>query len=293
MWVAFALVAALSSATSSLAIKQAVGRGGLLVTTVGFRAFAAVLLLALVVATHTWPGASPAYWRAVALMLPPEIVGTLCMSLALRSGELSLVQPIFGLLPALVTVAGALVLGEIPNAYAGAGIALVTVGIYAAGLRPGESAWEPLRALTRSRASGYALTAVVAWSLATVVHKLGIAAVGPFPWGFTLAAGSALVPALALPLTARRPGGAGVPIEHVPWLRWIALAGLLFATQQVGLHLALRAAQAGYVMAVSSISVVVSAVLGVALLDERTGARSRIAGGLLVSAGAALIAALG
>lgn len=293
MWVAFALVAALSSATSSLAIKQAVTRGGLLVTTVAFRAVAAVLLLALVVATRTWPGASPAYWRAVALMLPPEIVGTLCMSLALRSGELSLVQPIFGLLPALVTVAGALLLGEVPNAYAGAGIALVTVGIYAAGLRPGESAWEPLRALVRSRASWYALAAVVAWSLATVVHKLGIAAVGPFPWGFTLAAGSALVPALALPVMARRDGGAGVPVARSAWLRWVGLAGLLFATQQVGLHLALRATLAGYVMAVSSISVVVSALLGVALLGERSGARSRIAGGLLVSAGAAIIAALG
>ncbi len=293
MWVAFALVAALSSATSSLAIKQAVARGGLLVTTVAFRAVAAVLLLALVLATRTWPGASPAYWRAVALMLPPEIVGTLCMSLALRSGDLSLVQPILGLLPALVTIAGALLLGEVPNAYAGAGIALVTVGIYAAGLRPGESAWEPLRALVRSRASWYALTAVVAWSLATVVHKLGIAAVGPFPWGFTLAAGSALVPALALPVMARRDGGTGVPVERSAWLRWVGLAGLLFATQQVGLHLALRATLAGYVMAVSSISVVVSALLGVTLLGERSGARSRIAGGLLVSAGAAIIAALG
>jgi uncharacterized membrane protein len=150
---------------------------------VGFRAVAAVLLLALVTATRTWPGASPAYWRAVALMLPPEIVGTLCLSLALRSGELSLVQPILGLPPALVTVAGALALGEVPNAYAGAGIALVTGGIYAAGLRPGASGWEPLRALARSRASWYALTAVVAWSMATVVHKLGIAAVGPFPVG--------------------------------------------------------------------------------------------------------------
>jgi drug/metabolite transporter (DMT)-like permease len=293
VWVLLALVAACGSAGSSLAIKGAVGRGGLLVTTVAFRAVAAALLLALVLAADAWPGTTPAYWRAVALMLPPEIAGMLCMSLALRGGELSLVQPIFGLLPALVTIAGALLLGEVPNAYAAAGIGIDTAGIYAVGLRPGASAAEPLRALARSRASWFALAAVVAWSLATVVHKLGIAAIGPFGWGFTLAAGSALVPALALPLVARRAGSVGVPAAPRDWLRWVALAGLLFAAQQVGLHLALRAAQAGYVMAVSSTSVVLAAVLGVVLLGERAGARSRIAGGLLVSAGAALIAALG
>jgi uncharacterized membrane protein len=58
----------------------------------------------------------------------------------------------------------------------------------------------------------------------------------------------------------------------------------------VGLQLALRAAQASYVVAVTATSTPLATALGVALLGERTAARFRILGAALVSVGAVMIA---
>lgn len=296
MWIFCALGSALGAAGTSFSLKRAVGHGGVLVSTVGCRVVAGVLLLALVAALGAWPGASPAYWRAVGLVLVPEVLGTLFLSLALRSGELSLVQPMLGLLPPLVMGFGVVFLGEVPSAEAGVGVALVTAGVYCVGLEPGASALAPLRALAKSRAGWYALASALSWSLATMVHKAGIAAVGPFPWGVTLAFVTALPLAVALPVLAWRNGGrVGLPERGGtgPWGGFVFLAGLAFAAQQVGLHLAFGLTQAGYVMAVASTSVLIATLLGIVVLRETAAARTRAAGALLVTTGAALIALFG
>ena len=63
--------------------------------------------------------------------------------------------------------------------------------------------------------------------------------------------------------------------------------------QQVGLHQALQVAQAGYVVAVSSTSILIAGAVGVLLLGESAAVRARLAGSALVTAGAALIALFG
>jgi uncharacterized membrane protein len=75
------------------------------------------------------------------------------------------------------------------------------------------------------------------------------------------------------------------------WL--VVLTGTTFAVQVAGLQLAFRLAQAGYVMAVASTSILIATALGIGLLGERSAARTRAGGALLVTGGAALIAMLG
>jgi drug/metabolite transporter (DMT)-like permease len=75
-------------------------------------------------------------------------------------------------------------------------------------------------------------------------------------------------------------------------MRVVALTGICFAVQQFGLHNALRRAQAGYVMAVVSTSILLATAVGVFVLREQGGAH-RITGALLVSSGVALIAVFG
>jgi uncharacterized membrane protein len=294
MWIVCALIAAVCSAGTSFALKRAVEHGGAVVSTFAARTVAGVLLIGLVAAAGAWHPLTPAYWTAVGLVLVPEILGTLFLTLALRSGDLSLVQPILGLLPGLVMLGGILLLGEVPTPPAGAGVLLVTLGVYCVGLQGGGSLLEPLRALARSRASWFAVGSACAWSLATLVHKRGIAAVGPFPWAATLAFVSAIGLGLVLPFLARRTSGAlGWPERSGPWMRSVGLAGLAFAAQQFGLHLALRMAQAGYVIAIASTGILVATVLGIVVLGERAAARTRAVGALLVCAGAVLIALFG
>jgi uncharacterized membrane protein len=73
----------------------------------------------------------------------------------------------------------------------------------------------------------------------------------------------------------------------------VALAGCCFALQQVGLHLAFRAAQTGYVIAITSTGILFATVLGIVLLRERAAAGTRLAGALLISGGAMLVALFG
>lgn len=294
MWILCALVAAVCSAATSFSLKRAVEHGGAVVSTFAARTVAGVLLVALIAATGAWHPLTPAYWRAVGLVLVPEVLGTIFLTLALRGGDLSLVQPILGLLPGLVMLGGVLVLGEVPTPQAGAGVLLVTLGVYFVGLQGGGSWLEPVRSLGRSRASWFAVGSAVAWSLSTLVHKAGIAAVGPFPWAATLAFVSAVGLGAVLPFLARRTNGAlGWPEHAAPWSRFVCLAGLAFAVQQMGLHAALRMQQAGYVIAITSTGILVATALGIVVLGERAAARTRAAGALLVCAGAVLIALFG
>jgi uncharacterized membrane protein len=294
MWILCALLSAVCSAGTSFSLKRAVEHGGAVVSTVLARTVAGVLLLGLIAVVGAGRPLTPAYWQAVGLVLVPEVLGTICLTLALRSGDLSLVQPILGLLPGLVMLGGVLLLGEVPTPQAGAGVLLVTAGVYCVGLQGGGSLLEPIRALGRSRASWFAVGAAAAWSLATLVHKTGIRAVGPFPWAATLAFVSAFGLGAVLPILARRTGGQlGLPAHAAPWGWFVALAGLSFAVQQVGLHLALRMAQAGYVISITSTGILVATALGIVVLGERSAARTRAVGAVLVCGGAALIALFG
>jgi uncharacterized membrane protein len=242
-----------------------------------------------VLAIGAQPHATATYWRTVAEVLPPESMGVLCMMRAFRTGALSEVQPIFGLIPLFVMLFGAVVLGEVPTPQAAVGIAVLALGIYTVGLGAGGSMLAPVRALARARSSWYAVASSVCFSITSVLHKLGIAEVGPLPWATTLSFGSALSLAVLLPMVTRR--GAEMPAQHSRrWVTAVLLAAVFFALQQVGLQLALRVQKASYVVSITSTSVIFVGVLAVLVLGERQAAAHRIAGSILVSAGAALIA---
>lgn len=292
MWLPLAVTSAVAGAATSFTLKGAVRHGGVVVSTATFRLLSGFLLLGVVLALGAVPTPPAAYWRAAALTIPPEAAGVLCMALALQGDDLSRIQPIFGFIPLFVTFGGMAILHETPSALGATGIALVTIGVYCTGLQPGASAFAPLTALVRARASWYALLSALFFSITSVMHKFGIAAVGPLPWGATLAFGSAVALLLTMPILRLRTGGIGLPLAEgaAPWGVFVALAAIVFAVQQIGLQLSLRATQAGYVIAISATSTLIATVLGVLLLGERSAVTMRIAGALLVTAGAVCIA---
>jgi drug/metabolite transporter (DMT)-like permease len=292
MWIALALLAAAASAGTSLLLKRAVGQAGVVASTVAFRGVGGVLLALATTIMGPWPEATPTFWRALAIVIPNEIGGMLCLSLALSRGDLSAVQPIMGFIPLLTMLGGAVILHEQPSALAVVGMLLVVTGLYFVGLRKGGSALEPLRAFATSSASWIALLAALFWTVTSLTHKIGIAQVGAMPWATALTLGSAVVLALALPVMARSAGGMGFPRDQAPWLGVVTLTGMCFALQQYGLHNALRMSQAGYVMAVVSSSILLATAVGVLVLREQGGSH-RITGALLVSSGVALIALFG
>lgn len=292
MWIALALLAAIFSAATTLMLKRSVAEGGAVISTVAFRVIAGALLALSITVLGSWPPLPASFWRTLGFIIPPEIGGMLCLTLALRTGDVSFVQPIMGLIPLLVMAGGVLFLHEVPSALAVAGIVLVAVGLYFVGLRRGESWLAPLRSLATSRASWYAVTATLFWTVTSLLHKIGIAIVGPMPWAASLTLGSGLGLALALPILGWKTGSIGAPARVVPWMRIVGLTGLVYAIQQVGLQNAMARAQTGYVIAVASMSILLATTVGVLALREEGGAH-RITGALLVSGGVGLIAMFG
>lgn len=294
MWIWLSLLAALGGAGTSFGLKRALDGAGAVGATVAYRLVGGGLLLAFVVGAGLgWP-MQPGYLSAVALAIPFEVVGTVAFTLALRAGDLSLVQPLFGLLPVTVTVGAAVALRETPTPGAVAGIALVAVGVYVLALGDGRGWWAPLRALALHPAGRWAGLSILAWSVTTVLHKIGIAASGPMPWAVTLALGSAVALAVVAPLLPH--GLRTVPDRHADrfgWGWWAGLAGGLYAVQQVGLQFALAIAPAGYVIALASTSLLLSVVIGLVWLGEREAGRARLTGAALVTVGAALVGLYG
>jgi drug/metabolite transporter (DMT)-like permease len=294
MWIVLALLAASASAGTSLLLKRAVSLAGVVVSTVAFRIVAGVFLALSCLHAAGWHALTPTYWRATAVVIPNEIGGMLCLSLALSLGDVSVVQPIMGFIPLFTMIGGAFFLHELPSPIAIVGILLIVTGLYFVGLRRGGSAWEPLRAFATQRASWYGLLAALFWTVTSLTHKVGIGQVGPMPWATTLTLGSGLALALVLPFVARSVGGLGLPTagDAFPWLLVVVATSVCFAVQQFGLHNALRLSQAGYVMALVSSSILIATTVGVLVLRERGGSY-RITGALLVSSGVALIARFG
>ena len=300
MWIPLTLLSAVGAAGTGLALKQALNGGGLMASTVAYRATGGIVLLALVAVAGLGVPLGREYALATALVIPLEVVGTLAFSLALRAGDLSLVQPLFGLLPVTVTLGGAVLLGERPTPEALAGVGLVASGVYALGLGGERGVLAPFRALARDPAGRWAGVSILAWSLTTVLHKVGIAASGPMPWAVTLALGSAVAMGLVAPLLPRSLRAAPeAALPEAPlatparWVVWVALGGGLYAVQQVGLQFALSEAPASYVIALASTSILLAVVAGMLFLGERGAGRSRLVGGGLVTLGAAVVAMYG
>jgi uncharacterized membrane protein len=289
MWIGLALLSALGNALTSVALKRMLAYGDALLSTVAFRIVAGLLLVAVTTALGGWHHATPLYWRTVAMVLPPEIGGLVCMSLALRSGDVSLVAPISGLLPVFVSIEGAIFLAEFPSAISGLGILLVATGVYCIGLQRSGSVLEPLLALARLPATRYAVASALLWSMTTVVHKFGVAEVGPLMWGTTVALGSGLVLSVAIPFSGRVRVIDATQGRARIWIWLLVIASCAFALQQATLQLALQRAQAGYVIALGATGMLLATALGVVLYGER-GGPARIVGAVLATAGAALVA---
>jgi transporter family protein len=287
IWVWFALLSATGSAGTSLLLKRTVSRGDTLISTAGFRALSGVLIAVIVTGAGAWREPTAAYWRTLALLMIPEIGGMVCMALALRWGDVSRVQPIFGLLPIFVTINGALFMHEIPTLVAACGIVLVAIGIYAVGLRRGGSPLEPLRSLAGDRGSWYAVLSAVFWSVTPMLHKMGSATVGPLMWSMSVSLGSGVLLAIVLPF--RRSDARLLRDARVHWASLVAATAIPFTLQAVALQFALQRAQGGYVMAVSAMSTLIATALAVLLFGEPDGS-TRIPGAVLVATGAALIA---
>jgi drug/metabolite transporter (DMT)-like permease len=121
-----------------------------------------------------------AYWVPTAADVAASLAGNALFIVAVRRSPLTMVIPLLALIPAITLLFGTVLLGEWPSLRQGAGLVIVTAGVFVlylpegAGLRPG-AVWANFRA---ERGAVPMLAVAVSWALTAPLDKLAVAEAG-------------------------------------------------------------------------------------------------------------------
>ncbi len=217
-----------------------------------------------------------------------EVVYFLALSRAYDAGDLSVVYPVARSAPLFVAVAGALFLGEPLSAAGILGIAIVLIGVYILHLKsldPG-GLLVPLRSFKGS-AFGFALIAALGTTVYSLSDKAVVSGTNPLLYSFWLEIAITL---MLMPIILRRRGFANIRDEWRSWGR-VTFSGALMRGGYLLVLVAMTLAPVGYLLALRQFSVVIGALLGVAILKEGYG-KPRILGSAAIFTGVYIIATL-
>ena len=218
-----------------------------------------------------------------------ETVYFLALSRAYDAGDLSVVYPVARSAPLFVAVAGALFLGEPLTLTGIVGILLVLAGVYIINLKSLHltNLLEPLHGFS-GPAFGFALIAAIGTTAYSLSDKVAVTRVDPILYAFWLEI--AITIALA-PIVIQKRGLGTLATEWGCAWKKITLSGVLMRGGYLMVLIAMTLAPVGYLLALRQISVVIGALLGVALLREGYGA-PRLLGSAIIFIGVYIIAAL-
>jgi len=218
-----------------------------------------------------------------------EAVYFLALSRAYDAGDLSIVYPVARSAPLFVAVAGAVLLGEALTVIGMMGILLVLIGVYILHLRSlrVESLFEPLRSF-RGSAFGFAVIAAIGTTIYSLSDKVGVTRVDPILYNFWL---EIFITLVLTPIVLKNRGYRKIRSEWRISFSRITLSGALMRGGYLLVLIAMTLAPVGYILALRQVSVVIGALLGVALLGEGYGA-PRLLGSASIFTGVYLIAAL-
>lgn len=185
-------------------------------------------------------GFGPGYLAPAAGSIALNLIANVAFIYAFKLSPLSVTVPLLSLTPAFTALFAVPLLGEVPQAYQVAGIALVVVGALLLNRGAGEGAgprtlW---RAFLREPGARLMVVVAVCWSITPSLDKIALAAAPAPAHGVVLGVGVAI--GVYLLMTLR--GGAGDvrgSLTAAPALLVIALltSALALALQLVAIHL--------------------------------------------------------
>lgn len=208
---------------------------------------------------------------------------------AYEEGDLSVVYPVARSSPVFVALVAAVFLSEEITAWGLVGILVIFLGVYTLhlkGLSVRDLA-QPIRSL-REPSSVYALVAALGTTVYSISDKLGVTAVDPLRYSFWL---GFFITGCLTAVTLYRRGIKAVLAETEGRLLRVSVAGFLMKGGYMLVLVALSLAQVSYILALRQVSVVLGALMGVALLGERYG-RIRVASSFIIFVGVYILGAL-
>ena len=216
--------------------------------------------------------------------IPLNGTGFILYMQAIKISPLSLTLPYLAFTPVFMILTGAVLLGEVPNLWGGAGILFTCAGGYILNLDPGRwQALAPLRAVFRETGSWLMLIVAFVFSFAAVVGKLGILHSSPFY--FTMSFFSIFNLVLLIGLFLLGKIAVGMFRRQAPAG---AVAGGLLFLHAIFHGFAIALTKAAYMIAIKRLSILFGVAYGALLFKEKN-IPIRLGGSLMMVGGAALI----
>jgi len=233
-----------------------------------------------------------AFWTNMLIAVALAVVGNVLLVYALRSSDLSVLGPINAYKAVLSLILAIVLIGEMPTVFGMLGVASIVVGsFFVIDREPGQAHGSAIRQFVGEFGVRMRLGALVCSATEAVFLKRALLLSSPLTtfllWailGFPLAA-------LAVGMLLR--GGVATEMARLEreWRRYLWLATSTGIMQLTTL-LTFATLQVGYSLALFQLSTLVTVYLGHRYFRERNIGR-RLAGSVIMVAGAMLIVALG
>jgi drug/metabolite transporter (DMT)-like permease len=292
LWVYLALTCAFANATSDALLKRSLTPANeLLLAWLKLGIALPPVYLALWISAQL-PSAAPpmpsdAFYGAVALALPLEVVALVLYTKALRLSPLGLTIPFLSLTPLFLILFAYVVAGQRVSLRGAAGIVLIAAGSYLLNLGAAcRGVWAPILAIGREPGSRLMIAVAAIYALTSSLGKVAITASSPLFFGATYftALFVAFTP-IALRNRARDRLDRG--------LAGRALApGLFYGVMMVTHTLSMGLANVAYMIAVKRTSLLMAVGYGYFLFHEGQ-LRDRLTGASMMFAGLVLIVTAG
>lgn len=286
LWFPITLLCAFSLATSDTLTKKALAARHNEYLIAWVRLLLMLPFLTALLLVIPVPEIGPEFIRTILISLPLELLALILYFKALKLSPLGLTVPFLALTPVLLMVVPYLLLGERISLVGGVGIILIAAGSYTLNLHNlKDGLLAPFRAIFRERGSLFMIGVAVIYSFTATLAKKAISCSSPLFY-------AGLYPILLfLCLTPialwkgrhelKHLGGQGAVLATLlPSL--FSLGDVIFGV------IALSLTNVAYMIAVKRMSLLMGIVYGHFMFREE-GVLERLAGGVLMVAGVALI----
>lgn len=283
MWIAYALLSSLFSATTEALTKKSLARTDEYLVTWLRHLFAIPYLIALLPFIEI-PRLDQTFWLTILLLLPLEITAIILSIKAIKASPLSLTIPFLAFTPLFLILTSFLILREVPDISGTIGIILITVGGYTLNIHSMKKGfWKPIKAIRNEKGSIFMLVVAFIYSITSNLGKLAILHSSPVFFGivYYIVLATILTP-IALTKSDRRLH------QIAPGLPNYLLIGLFLALMIIFHVVAITMTNVAYMIAVKRTSLLFSVGYGYLLFNERH-IGERFLGSLLMILGIILI----
>ncbi|WP_147821207.1 DMT family transporter [Salidesulfovibrio onnuriiensis] len=234
------------------------------------------------------PELKPGFWPLMAITVPLTTAGIFFNLNAFRLAPISLTMPLLSFTPAFAVITGFLFLDEIPSLMGFSGILLIISGSYIINInRRNQGFLAPFRAIIEERGSRYMLFAALIYGLCSVLGKMIVLRSSAVFSGSTLFLTIGLVVTI-FPVATGRASMKVLISKPLPTL----MTGTMVFVETLCHNSAIALIDAAYMIAIKRLNGLFGVIFGWLFFREDN-IRSRLAGAVLMSAGAALIVLFG